>query len=42
MSLEIEQVHQQIQPYLLIKRMKNVAQLASLSDITTMQVARAT
>lgn len=42
MSLEIEQVHQKIQSYLVEKGMKAVAQLASLNDIANMQVARAT
>jgi flagellar motor component MotA len=42
MSLEIEQIHQQLQSYLLSKGMKAVAQLASLNDIANMQVARAT
>ncbi len=42
MSLEVEQVHQKIQVYLLEKGMKAVAQLASQNDIANMQVARAT
>ena len=42
MSLEVEQVHQKIQSYLLEKGMKAVAQLASADDIANMQVARAT
>ncbi len=42
MSLEIEQVHQKIQAYLLEKGMKAVAQLASINDIANMQVARTT
>ncbi|AFM05475.1 hypothetical protein Fleli_3137 [Bernardetia litoralis DSM 6794] len=42
MSLEVEQVHQKIQAYLLEKGMKTAAQLASLNDIANMQVARAT